>query len=158
MRGWTPSRRGRHPPSIPVRACYGVHTGMPPCVCNGAAQNRVRTGGRRRVAGTPSAVRVSTTPRARSRHPTFRVPRARRPACGTACAVWHAKGGAQGSCMRDSTRGCAHTPLPAMCEQEVAQRKHAQSIAVPLSPCKPEGDRRRGKGGAVRMHPSSSCA
>ena len=25
MRGWTPSRRGRHPPPIPVRACYGVH-------------------------------------------------------------------------------------------------------------------------------------
>ena len=42
---------------------------------------------------------------------------------------------------------CSH-PLPAMREQEVAQ-----SVAVPPSPYKRECDGRKGKGGAVCMHP-----
>ena len=59
--------------------------------------------------------------------PTFRVPRARRPACGTGCTGWYAKGGACRGRARGTARGVVLTPLPAgaMCEQEATRRECA---------------------------------
>ena len=90
-----------------------------PIACSGAAHNPRATrepgGGGAEGKQTPPASRVSTTPCRPSRKtpvcPTFRVPRARRPACGTACARWHAKGGACRGLARGTNAGsCSHPP------------------------------------------------
>ena len=56
--------------------------------------------------------------------PTFRVPHARRPACGAACAGWHAKGGARGT-----TRGVVLTPPSLQGCATGGCRGHARRVA-----------------------------
>ena len=69
--------------------------------------------------------------------PTFRVPRGRRPACGTACARWRPKGGARRGRARGTTHGVVLTH-PLSCRGDVRTGGHAEgtrTVRLP-SPCK----------------------
>jgi hypothetical protein len=101
------------PPSCPA-----------PIACNGAAQNPRATcelGGAKGKQSPPPASHVSTAPRRPTyktpARPTFRVPCARRPVCGMACARWHAKGGACRGLVRGMSVGLCSHPSPPSCNR-----------------------------------------
>ena len=108
---------------------------MPPCAYNGAAPEGMRTGGAPKGSGRPHALRVRTTPRAFRVHDPCAPP--------FVChARWTAKGGVQGSGVRDDVWGRAHTPFPAMREWAATQKQRAPS--APPSPPQMGVRRRRG--------------
>ena len=144
-RGWegARSRRGKHP-SLHLRA--GMPFPLSPCPharTMGPRPKVCEPGGRRRGAGAPThcvcarphALRVRTTPRAFRVHDPCAPP--------FVChARWTAKGGVQGSGVRDDVWGRAHTPFPAMREWAATQKQRAPS--APSSPPQMGVRRRRG--------------
>ena len=113
---------------------------MRPCACNGAAQNRVQTGG-----GAPSAWRVSTTPRA------FRVHDPCTPPFGChALIVTHAGRRAQCGMRKVGCRGRAHrtahgvvlAPPSLRCVKRRSRRGRGSAVPLQTGVRREEGQRR----------------